>query len=132
MLSKFSFFHRFLNLMSLSSDLVFITRVNGVVFWPHLGTVKCKSRASPPRPTGLLTGPLKPSAAKRNDLSCLWHDKTQLKILLLLPKPQNSFCANLQLAECVWAVHQIRALFQVFRCKIGPPRRIFTYLPENI
>ena len=70
-LSKFFFFHRFLNLMSFSSDLVFSTRVNGVVFWPHLGTVIAKFqdllRALPPGPPPEL---------------CSGPDKTQLKIPL--------------------------------------------------
>ena len=112
MLSKFSFFHSFLNLMSFSSHLVFGTRVNGVVFWPHLGTVKCKiSRCS---------GGFAPWTPNRVLPWTRWglqHPRplvinTTKNSPLIAQRLQNSLCANLQLAKCVWAIHQIRALFE--------------------
>ena len=40
------------------------------------------------------------------------QNTTQNSPLIAL-RPQNSSCANLKLAKCVWAIHQTRALFQV-------------------
>ena len=76
--------------MCFSSDLVFSTRVSGVVFWPHLGTVNAKFKDLPgvplPGPAGGLTTPPDPQLHKAmtfgHCLSCLSHDKTQLKIPL--------------------------------------------------
>ena len=117
-LSKFSFFHRFLNLMGFSSDFVFSTRVYGVDFWPHLGSVKCKmSRSSggfsPEASPGLFPGPVRGLQHPRPPAACLWHDKHNSNSPLISQRPQNSFCTNLQLAKCVWAIYKTRALFQV-------------------
>ena len=98
MLSKFSFFHRFLNLMTFSSDLLFSTGwflassrfrkmqnfqiFRGLCpFYPHQGSAL--------DPLGAYSTPdpqLQKTMTLGHCLSCLWHDKTQLKIPLQLPK----------------------------------------------
>ena len=62
-------------------------------------------------------------------LSCLWQDKTNTtqNFPLIAQRPQNSFCANLVFGQFSKPGH----FFKSPRCKIGAPRRIFTYLPEK-
>ena len=118
MLSKFSFFHRFLNLMSFSSDLVLSTRVNCVVFWRHLGAkfqnLPGTSPLDPIRTLpwtrwGAYSTP-QPQLHKAMTFGTIKHNSNSL---LISQRPQYSFCANLQLAKCVWAIHQTQTLFQV-------------------
>ena len=66
-------------------------------------------------------------------LSCLWHDKTQLKTPLQLSKGYKTVSVLICSLQNVFG--QFTKPWHFFkspRCKIGALRRIFTYLPENI
>ena len=84
-------------------------------------------------PLGVLTAPPDPQLQKAvtfaHCLSCLGMINTAQNSPLIAQRPQNSFK---MFAKCVLAIHQTRALFKSPWCKIGAPRRIFTYLRENI
>ena len=65
-------------------------------------------------------------------LSCLQH-KTQLKIPLQLPKGHKTVSVLIcSLKNVCGQFTKPGHFFKSPRCKIGAPRRIFTYSPENI
>ena len=138
----------FLNWMNFSSHFVFTTRVKQGDFWPHLGTVKWKisrfsggfnpctlTRTPPIGPSERLTTPRPPAAQGNqifgNSLSCLWHDKTQLKSLVELLEDHRTvsvlICGfKIMFGQFIKPGHFLKSTLW----KIVAPWRVFTYLPE--
>ena len=89
------------------------------------------TRALPRARWGLYSPP-RPPGAKGNDLSCLWQTKTQLKISLQLPKGHKTVSVLICSLQNVFGQFTKPGhFFKSSRCKLGVPRRIFSYLTRK-